>query len=112
LIELDERNSLDRDAKARVAAFAKNISSVDMTATALRDTGLLNITKLGILEAVVCHLQKGRPMFSERLDSGENAYVLKECITEAGIIYIKVKFYRLRGTEKMLVISAHPNRRW
>jgi hypothetical protein len=110
--ELDEKNSLDRAARAKVTTFAKNRFSVDITATASRDSALLKLTKAGILEAVVRHLEKGRPIFFEWLDSGEAAYVVKECVTEAGPIYIKLKFYLFRSAEKMLIISAHPNRRW
>jgi hypothetical protein len=110
--ELDQKNSLDRGARAKVAAFAKNQIAVTITATARRDAALLRLNKIGILDSISCHLDGGGPLFFERLDSGEAAYLIPECGTEAGDIYVKVKFYIFKGTEMMLILSAHPNRRW
>jgi hypothetical protein len=110
--ELDDKNNLDCAARAKIATFAENAFSVSITAMAFRDSALLNLTKASILGAIVCHLGRANSLFCDRLDSGEIAYVIKQCATDAGEIYVKLKFYRFRGPEKMLIISAHPNRRW
>lgn len=57
-------------------------------------------------------MDSGKPIEMDRMDSGEAAYIFKNCVAEKNELYVKVKFFREAETDKMLIISAHPDRRW
>jgi hypothetical protein len=112
LRELDDKNDLDKSAKLRICEFCSEPSTVIVTRTAERDSALEGVTKAGVLESVRSHVQTGKPIHAEYMDNGDLAYILRECAIEKIILYVKLKFSKTDGEERMVVISAHPNRRW
>ena len=112
LVELDDKNELHAAAKRKILEFANDPKRSPFTRTAERDLSLTPVTTIGVRQGICCHIKAGATIYLDRLDSGETAYVLKECRIESEILYIKLKFCKLRGQEEMLIISAHPPRRW
>ncbi len=111
-MELDDRNSQHRDLKAKIIAHCENPNEVRITHTALQDLGLGGITKHEVLAVIQEHIRLGRAIFAAQMDSGEMAYVVKECNVAAAILYVKVKFFKHERKELMLLMSSHPPRKW
>ena len=113
LRELDDRNAQDCEIKGRICGFCEDPQSVRITRTATQDLGLIPLTKDGVLETVKEHITLKRRVFTDRMDNGDTAYIIEECTVEEIKLYVKVKFFRKEdGVEAMLIISAHPPRRW
>jgi hypothetical protein len=114
LRELDDRNGQDSEIKAKVCKFCKEPQRVVVTRTALTDMGLIPVNKAGVLESVHEHVQSKRRVFTDVMDNRDVAYIIPECATEDVVLYVKVKFVKEEGSgvEKMVLISAHPPRRW
>jgi hypothetical protein len=83
-----------------------------MTRTADVDLALIPLTKDAVLEALRLHIQGKRRVYGDRMDNGDPVHVVTECEISGTILYVKVKFLGATGRERMLVISAHPPRRW
>jgi hypothetical protein len=112
LAELDDKNPLHASTRQKIIEFACDPTRSGFARTAERDLSITPVTTAGLREAICCHLQAGKPLLVERLDSGETAYVIKECKIESTVLYVKVKFWKPREREQMLILSAHPDRRW
>ena len=110
--ELNDGNELDVAIKKKIREFCGAPHRVDITRTAERDAWLLEITKLGVLEACGCHINGHGLVHADFLDSGEAAYIVAACQTESHILYVKLKFEGKGARERMLIISSHPPRRW
>lgn len=110
--ELDDKNDLDRAIKEKIGGFCGKTGSVFMTRTAERDSALIGITKLGILEGLLCHIQEKRTIYSDFMDNGDSAWIVKDCVIEQVRLYVKLKFAASTSGERMIIISAHPDRRW
>jgi hypothetical protein len=110
--ELDDKNPDDKAIKAKICWYCDVPKLVQITRTALDDIGLIPVTKEAILEAVKVHISAGWRVFTDRMDNGDFAYIINECSVEATVLYVKVKFFQLNKGERMLIISAHPPRRW
>jgi hypothetical protein len=112
LVELNDRNALHVSAKKRIFQCACDATRSPFTRTAERDLSLGSVTAAGVREAICCHIEDGKPILLERLDSGEEAYVFKECHIESTVLYVKLKFWKMGKSERILILSAHPDRRW
>jgi hypothetical protein len=112
LQELDAKNSDHKAIKWKICEFCRVASTVQLTKTALTDLGLIPLTKAAVLEALHKHVESGRRVYSDRMDNGDITFVTTDCSVGEVILYIKVRFYKLNNQERMLVISAHPPRRW
>ena len=113
MCELDDRNKNHRSIKERICGHCENPETVIITRTADDDIALEELTKDAVLEAVRAHLESSRRTYEERMDNNDIVYVLKECWVEGTLLYVKVKLLPVeRGVQKMLIISAHPPRRW
>lgn len=113
LRELDDRNSADAATKSKICSFCKSPTLVHMSRTALTDLGLIPLSKEAMLGGVIEHIESHGRVFTDRMDNGDTAYFVKECIVEDGVIlYVKMRFFQLEADEGMLVFSAHPPRRW
>ena len=110
--DLDDRNDLDATAKRKISEFCGRPEVVILTRTAERDSALVGIRKAGILEGILSHIRVGNLVCSDRMDNGDLAYILCECRIEQTALYVKVKFSGTGNRERMIVISAHPDRRW
>lgn len=110
--ELNNSNSLHCSAKQKIYKCACDPTSAHITRTAERDLSLFPVTKIGILDAIRCHIDENKMIYMDYLDSGESAYILKECCIESVVLYVKVKFFKSGSDEKMLILSAHPDRKW
>ncbi len=110
--ELDDRNCEDWAVKTKICGFRQCPALVHMTRTADTDLGIIPITKDALLGAVEEHLENKRRVFTDRMDNGDIAYIITECHLEDAVLYVKVRFFRYEDQERMLVISAHPPRRW
>ena len=124
--ELDDKNLADVKAKEKICAFCRTPQKVKITRTALNDIGLLGLTKNGVLELIVEHIESKRRMFTDRMDNGDTAYIIEKCAFQDDLLlYVKVKFVKEeivgehgmerlnRQTEELMVlISSHPPRRW
>jgi hypothetical protein len=112
LRELDDQNAQDCEIKAKICGHCDRPQSVPITRTAIRDLGLIPLTKDAVLEVVKEHINLKRRVFTDRMDNGDTAYIIEECTVEGTLLYVKVKFFKEDGAESMLIISAHPPRRW
>jgi hypothetical protein len=113
LRELDGRNTRDCEIKAKICGYCENPQSVRITRTATQDLGLIPLTKDAVLEIVKEHITLKRRVFTDRMDNGDTAYIIEECTVEETNLYVKVRFFKQEdGAEAMLIISAHPPRRW
>jgi hypothetical protein len=112
LRDLDDKNDLDATAKRKICDFCAKPGVVTMTRTAERDAGLVAITKAGVLEGILLHIQSGKRVCSDRMDNGDLAYIFHDCGIEQTSLYVKVKFSGAERDERMIVVSAHPDRRW
>ena len=83
-----------------------------MTRTADIDLSLIPLTKDAVLEALRLHIQGKRRVYFDRMDNNDLVHVVTDCEVDGTILYVKVKFLGAAGEERMLVISAHPPRRW
>jgi hypothetical protein len=83
-----------------------------MTRTATTDLGIIPTTKAEVLEGLMEHIGAGFRVFAAVMDNGDTAYVVPECKVGENNLYVKVKFFQKQEIESMLVISAHPPRRW
>lgn len=110
--ELDDRNSDDCAVRSKIVSFCLSPSLVHMTRTADTDLGIAPATKDALLEAVREHITAKRRMFTDRMDNSDTAFIITECTVEETVLYVKVKFFRKGDAENMLIISAHPPRRW
>lgn len=110
--ELDERNSDDSAAKAKIRRHCEDPAVVHVTRTATQDMGLITITKEALLGAIRDHVCAKRRVFTDRMDNNDVAFILTDCLVGDVTLYVKVRFFELKGEERMLVISAHPPRRW
>lgn len=110
--ELDDRNSEDSKIKAKIREHCQCPRSVPITHTATNDLGLVPLTKDAVLEALKEHIEFKRRVFTDVMDNGDVAYIVKECAVQESILYVKVKFFERQGKEAMLIVSAHPPRRW
>jgi hypothetical protein len=112
LRELDDRNSQDSEIKQKICKHCECPKEVSITRTALQDLGLIPQTKDAVLNALKEHIELKRRVFTEKMDNGDTAYIVPDCPLEGECLYIKVKFLKKGDTEKMLIISAHPPRKW
>lgn len=110
--ELEDRNLGHCAAKERICGHCVTPESVQMTRTADVDLGLIPLTKDAVLEALRLHIQGKRRIYGDRMDNGDQVFVVTDCEVDGTILYVKVKFLGAAGAERMLVISAHPPRRW
>ena len=110
--ELDDGNPGHCAAKERICGHCVKPESVYMTRTADVDLALIPLTKDAVLEALRLHIQGKRRVYGDRMDNGDPVHVVTECEISGTILYVKVKFLGATGRERMLVISAHPPRRW
>lgn len=83
-----------------------------MTRTADTDLGIIPITKDALLGAVEEHIARKRRVFTDRMDNRDIAYIITDCNVEDVVLYVKVRFFCPDNQERMLVVSAHPPRRW
>jgi hypothetical protein len=112
LRELDDRNQQDREVKTRILGHCENPRSVSITRTALQDLGLIPLTKDAVLEVVKEHIELKRRMFTDQMDNGDVAYIIRECTVDGTILFVKAKFFQNNGVQAMVIVSAHPPRRW
>jgi hypothetical protein len=113
LAELDDKNIDHRSVKERICGHCQRPEDVDITRTADDDLALILLTKTAVLEAVRAHIEAKRRVYAERMDNNDLVYVMTDCDVEGTILYVKVKLIPARSAaEKMLIISAHPPRRW
>lgn len=111
--ELDDKNIDHRSVKERICGHCERPESVVTTRTADDDIALGALTKAAVLEAVRGHIESKRRVFMERMDNNDLVYVMTDCDVGGTVLYVKVKLIRGQaGAEKMLIISAHPPRRW
>lgn len=110
--ELDERNSSHRSVMERICRHCKAACTTLITRTAENDIALASLTKAMVLDALHFHVQARRRIFEERMDNADIVYVVTSCDVCGVELYVKVKLLSRGGAEKMLVISAHPPRRW
>lgn len=110
--ELDDGNSDDHAIKAKICEFCQTPSEVHVTRTATNDMALIPITKDALLSAARDHICAKRRVFTDRMDNNDVAYIIPECAGADAILYVKAKFFKLNDKEQMLIISAHPPRRW
>lgn len=110
--ELDDRNDLNASAKRKICDFCCKPELVILTRTAERDSALIPIPKAGILEGMLSHIRAGKRVCSDRMDNGDLAYIFHDCGIDQTALYVKIKFSRTDKDERMIVISAHPDRRW
>lgn len=110
--ELDDRSAPDVSVKKKICRFCESPAEVVITRTAERDSALLGITKLGILEGVLCHIQGARTVYADFMDNRDLAFILKDCAVEQTALYVKLKFSQSKERELMVIISSHPDRRW
>ena len=110
--ELDDRNTQDSELKAKICKHCSNPTTVVITRTAIQDLGLIPLTKDAVLETVREHIELKRRVFTDIMDNRDAAYIIPECDVEGAVIYVKVKFVEGRNGELMVLISAHPPRRW
>jgi len=74
--------------------------------------GIIPLTKDAVLEAVKEHIHLKRRVYTDRMDNGDTAYIMGDCKVEETVLFVKVKFFKKGKDESMLIISAHPPRRW
>jgi hypothetical protein len=74
--------------------------------------GIIPLTKDAVLEAVKEHIDLKRRVCTDRMDNGDTAYIIQDCKVEETVLYVKVKFFEKDEVDLMLIISAHPPRRW
>jgi hypothetical protein len=113
LAELDDKNIDHRSVKERICGHCGRPEGVVTTRTADNDLALIPLTKVAVLEAVHAHVEAKRRVHLERMDNNDLVYVMTDCDVGGTVLYVKVKLIPGEsGTEKMLIISAHPPRRW
>ena len=110
--ELDDRNAEHGAAKSRICAHCEKTETVQITRTADTDLAIIPLTKDAVLEALRFHIQAKGRIYADRMDNGDLVYVVTECEVDGSVLYVKVNLLERSGEEKMLVISAHPPRRW
>jgi hypothetical protein len=113
LWELDDRNLDHRSVKERISGHCGTPENVVITRTADNDLAIIPLTKNAVLEAVRTHLSANRRVHGDRMDNGDLVYIVTDCNVEGSILYVKLKLLQGKeGSERMLIISAHPPRRW
>jgi len=113
LCELDERNIYHRAALERICGHCVAPESVVITRTADQDLALIPLNKKEVLDAVKFHLENKRKTNIERMDNNDLVYVFPSCDVQGIELYVKLKLLKGEGNvQKMLIISAHPPRRW
>jgi len=112
LRELDDRCPEDTKVKCKISEFCRSPELVLLSHTATNDLGLLLLTKDAALAAIAEHIAGCGRVFTDRMDNGDTAYIINECIVGDSVLYAKMRFFRLKENERMLLFSAHPPRRW
>jgi hypothetical protein len=112
LRELDDNNCQDRETKEKICKHCESSKTVSITRTANNDLGIIPLTKDALLEAVRAHILARWRVHSDTMDNGDTAYIILQCTVEEVSLYVKVRFFEKEDGEAMLVISAHPPRRW
>lgn len=110
--ELDDRNPQDSEIKRKICKQCECPQEVSIARTALQDLGLIPLTKGAVLQMLKEHIELKRRVFTDQMDNRDTAYFVPECALEDGCLYVKVKFFKKGDTQKMLIMSAHPPRRW
>jgi hypothetical protein len=110
--DLDDKNPDDKAIKSRICCLCGIPRLVHITRTALDDIGLIPLTKEGVLQAVREHISGNRRVSTDRMDRGDTAYIIEECLVQGNVLYVKVSFFVRNNEERMLIISAHPPRKW
>jgi hypothetical protein len=100
----------DPTVKKKIGLFAGTPDAVTWSGSAERDiASTARASRLGILEAIVDHLQCGYVVQGEHMRNGDLAFILR-CFLGSRRFYVKLKFVEIDGTERMHVFSAHLDR--
>ena len=67
------------------------------------------LTSLGVLEAIIDHLNCGYTVECDHMRNGDLAYIFR-CYVGRKEFYVKAKFVEFVGEESLRIFSAHPDR--
>ncbi len=112
MVELEDRNPEHQAIKRKICEFCGCPDMTVITKTALNDLGIEGISKKQVLSELQVHISGGRRVFTDRMDNNDVAYIAKECVVCGVVLFVKVKFQNQKGREVMVVMSAHPPRKW
>jgi hypothetical protein len=99
----------DAKVRAKLSQFAANPGLVVWSRRAERDiANAARVTRLGVLEAMLDHLESGYVVRGDFMKNGDLAYILP-CFVDSRRFYIKAKFIFQDADERMNIFSAHPD---
>jgi hypothetical protein len=100
---------IDVEVLAKVASFAANPDLVVWSRSTEHDIAdSAGMTRVGVLAAILDHLECGYIVHADYMKNGDLAFILP-CLVDSRWFYIKVKFIFQETGERMKVFSAHPD---